>query len=172
MIRTKSESVLPPGRQAGVCLHITALPGPYGIGEIGPSAFEFIDAMREMQLTVWQFLPTGPTAYGDSPYQPLSTFAGNELMIDIRDLVEKGLLEKEEAQELAALPSDHVDYGALIPIKSRLLRLAARRFEEQASPDLRGLRLYVDGRNKAAQRVYERLGMDGEHYRVFEWMKA
>jgi 4-alpha-glucanotransferase len=137
MSTMESGNVLPPGRQAGVCLHITSLPGPYGIGELGQSAFDFVDAMREMKLAVWQFLPTGPTAYGDSPYQPLSTFAGNELLIDIRDLIKKGLLDKEEAQELAALPSDFVDYGALIPIKTRLLRIAARRFEDQASPDLK-----------------------------------
>jgi len=132
-----SANILPPGRQAGVCLHITALPGPYGIGEIGISARNFIDAMTEMQLGVWQFLPTGPTAYGDSPYQPLSTFAGNELLIDIRDLIDKGLLDGEEAGELSGLPSEYVDYGALIPIKNRLLRLAARRFEERASPELK-----------------------------------
>jgi 4-alpha-glucanotransferase len=137
MTSTSTGNVLPPGRQAGVCLHITSLPGPYGIGEIGESAYRFIDAMREMHLGVWQFLPTGPTAYGDSPYQPLSTFAGNELLIDVRDLIDKGLLEKEEAQELAALPHDFVDYGALIPIKNRLLRLAAGRFEERAAPDLK-----------------------------------
>ena len=136
MTNPESLNVLPPGRQAGVCLHITALPGPYGIGEIGRSAFDFVDAMREMHLKVWQFLPTGPTAYGDSPYQPLSTFAGNELLIDIGDLIDNGLLAKEEARELAALPADHVDYGALIPIKNRLLRLAAGRFEERASPEL------------------------------------
>lgn len=137
MTNTDSENVLPPGRQAGVCLHITSLPGPYGIGEIGQSAFEFIAAMKEMQLGVWQFLPTGPTAYGDSPYQPLSTFAGNELLIDVRDLIAKSLLEKDEAQELAALPVDFVDYGALIPIKNRLLKLAAGRFKERASPSLK-----------------------------------
>jgi 4-alpha-glucanotransferase len=137
MTNTESGNILPPGRQAGVCLHITSLPGPYGIGEIGQAAFRFIDAMREMNLGVWQFLPTGPTAYGDSPYQPLSTFAGNELLIDVRDLIDKSLLEKEEAQELAALPEDFVDYGALIPIKNRLLRLAAGRFEERAAPDLK-----------------------------------
>lgn len=137
MTKTDSANVLPPGRKAGVCLHITSLPGPYGIGEIGQSALDFIAAMNEMHLGVWQFLPTGPTAYGDSPYQPLSTFAGNELLIDIGDLIAINLLEKDEAQELAALPRDHVDYGALIPIKNRLLRLAAGRFEERASPSLK-----------------------------------
>ena len=102
MTQISEGSILPPGRHAGVCLHITSLPGPYGIGEIGQSAHEFVDAMNRMGLSVWQFLPTGPTAYGDSPYQPLSTFAGNELLIDIRDLIDKGLLEKAEAQELAS----------------------------------------------------------------------
>jgi len=71
MTNKNEESVLPPGRQAGVCLHMTSLPGPYGIGEIGGHARQFVDTMRDMQLGVWQFLPTGPTAYGDSPYQPL-----------------------------------------------------------------------------------------------------
>jgi 4-alpha-glucanotransferase len=137
MTNSESGNALPAGRQAGVCLHITSLPGPYGIGEIGEAARGFVDAMCEMNLTVWQFLPTGPTAYGDSPYQPMSTFAGNELLIDVRDLIGKGLLEKDEAQELAELPHDHVDYGALIPIKNRLLRLAASRFEERAESDLK-----------------------------------
>ena len=137
MTNSESANGLPPGKTAGVCLHITSLPGPYGIGEIGEAARRFVDAMRDMNLTVWRFLPTGPTAYGDSPYQPLSTFAGNELLIDVRDLIEKGLLGTDEAQELAALPQDHVDYGALIPIKTRLLRLAACRFEERAGSDLK-----------------------------------
>jgi 4-alpha-glucanotransferase len=132
-----SANVLPLGRQAGVCLHITSLPGPYGIGEIGQSAFDFIAAMNEMHLSVWQFLPMGPTAYGDSPYQPLSTFAGNELLIDIRDLISKGLLKEDEAQKLAALPTGYVDYGALIPVKNRVLRLAAGRFDARVSPELK-----------------------------------
>jgi 4-alpha-glucanotransferase len=90
-----------------------------------------------MQLGVWQFLPTGPTAYGDSPYQPLSTFAGNELLIDVSELISLGLLSEEETSELTTLPRDSVDYGALIPIKNRLLRLAAGRFEESAGPELK-----------------------------------
>jgi 4-alpha-glucanotransferase len=126
-----------PGRSAGVCLHITSLPGPYGIGEIGRHARAFIDRMRDMKLSVWQILPTGPTAYGDSPYQPLSSFAGNELLIDIGHLVEIDLLTATEVAGLTALPDDFVDYGALIPIKTRLLDLAAERFRESATPELR-----------------------------------
>jgi 4-alpha-glucanotransferase len=78
-----NKSSLSQWRLAGVCLHLTSLPGPYGIGEIGAAARSFIDTMRAMELSVWQFLPLGPTAYGDSPYQPLSTFAGNEMLVDI-----------------------------------------------------------------------------------------
>jgi len=136
MTDENTQQVLPPGRQAGVYLHITSLPGAYGIGEIGQQARRFVDTMREMQLGVWQFLPTGPTAYGDSPYQPLSTFAGNELLIDVGDLIALGLLTEEESSDLTQLPHDFVDYGPLIPIKVRVLTLAARRFKERADAAL------------------------------------
>ena len=95
---------LPGKHQAGVCLHITSLPGPYGIGELGECARTFIDKMSRMQLSVWQFLPIGPTAYGDSPYQPLSTFAGNEMLIDVDNLIDLGLLDDSEVVELTTLP--------------------------------------------------------------------
>jgi 4-alpha-glucanotransferase len=117
-------------------MHLTSLPGPYGIGEIGAAAREFVDKMVQMELSVWQFLPLGPTAYGDSPYQPLSTFAGNEMLVDIGNLIELGLLRKDEAGELTTLPERFVDYGALIPVKTRLLFLAASRFEETVSFDI------------------------------------
>jgi len=123
-------------RRAGVCLHLSSLPGPYGIGELGAAARAFANAMASMRLTVWQFLPVGPTAYGDSPYQPLSTFAGNEMLIDIGDLVSLQLLNRGEVDELASLPERYVDYGALIPIKNRLLRLAAERFEDKVGDDI------------------------------------
>ncbi|MGI9233279.1 MAG: 4-alpha-glucanotransferase, partial [Woeseiaceae bacterium] len=128
---------LPSNRQGGVCLHIASLPGPYGIGEIGEDALRFVDSMVRMQLGVWQFLPTGPTAYGDSPYQPLSTFAGNEMLISIGDLLEMGLLEDHEVEELTTLPENYVDYGTLIPIKRRLLDIAARRFPYKADDELK-----------------------------------
>ena len=133
----QARSVLPAYRQAGVCMHITALPGPYGIGEIGQHAFEFIDSLNHMQLGVWQFLPTGPTAYGDSPYQPLSSFAGNEMLIDIGDLVVRGFLTDDEVAELTTLSERAVDYGSLIPLKSQLLNLAAKRFDLKAKASLK-----------------------------------
>ena len=138
-----------PPRAAGVCLHLTSLPGSYGIGEIGRAARNFIDRMRSMSLSIWQFLPTGPTAFGDSPYQPLSTFAGNELLIDIDNLVGLGLLSADEVAELQALPRAFVDYGSLIPVKTRLLKRAAQRFREAARPNLRaGLRDFIARHDK------------------------
>jgi len=132
----QDESAILQGRHAGVCLHITSLPGPYGIGELGTAAHDFVDKMRAMQLSVWQFLPLGPTAYGDSPYQPLSTFAGNEMLVDIGDLLKLGLLNRGEVDELTTLPERYVDYGTLIPIKTRLLALAASRFETTVNDEI------------------------------------
>ncbi|MBT8093015.1 MAG: 4-alpha-glucanotransferase [Gammaproteobacteria bacterium] len=123
-------------------LHITALPGPYGIGEIGPQARRFVDTLCRMELCVWQFLPTGPTGYGDSPYQSLSTYAGNEMLISIEELIDMRLLSKDETDELTRLPARSVDYGALIPIKTRLLQIAAQRFIASAAGRLR--RAYTD----------------------------
>jgi 4-alpha-glucanotransferase len=126
-------------RLAGVCMHLTSLPGPYGIGELGRHALAFIDRLCDMNLAVWQFLPTGPTAYGDSPYQPLSTFAGNEMLIGIGDLIGRGFLTDDEVGELTTLSERSVDYGALIPVKSQLLRTAAVRFRESAGPELQAV---------------------------------
>ena len=72
----------PPGhRAAGLLLHVTSLPSRYGIGDIGPAAVAWIDRLHASGQTWWQALPLGPTGYGDSPYQPLSSFAGNPLLI-------------------------------------------------------------------------------------------
>ena len=125
-----------PDRRAGVSLHISSLPGPYGIGALGAHARAFVDTMLTMGLSVWQFLPLGPTAYGDSPYQPLSTFAGNEMLIDVEDLVALELLTRSEIHSLTSLPDRYVDYAALIPMKSRLLDLAAGRFSTVADKAL------------------------------------
>src|SRR5210317_2499550 len=103
-----------------------------------------------MGLSVWQFLPIGPTAYGDSPYQPLSTFAGNEMLIDIGNLIELRLLNHGEVNELTTLPDRYVDYGALIPIKTRLLALAAGRFGDTVSDEvLDDFREFVERNDKA-----------------------
>ena len=88
--------VLAMGRQAGIGMHLTSLPGDHGIGDIADSAMSFIDLLADMSIGVWQFLPLGPTAYGDSPYQPLSAFAGNVMLLGLDPLVQMGLLNPAE----------------------------------------------------------------------------
>ena len=86
-------------RSAGILLHPTSLNTPFGIGDFGPQAFEFVKFLKEAGQTFWQILPFGPTGYGDSPYQCLSSFAGNPLLISPEELIETGLVSKEEVYE-------------------------------------------------------------------------
>lgn len=125
--------MLPQHPVAGVVMHITSLPSPYGIGDVGDAAQQFLQQLHELGISVWQFLPTGPTAYGDSPYQPLSAFAGNEMLLGLEPLVRDGWLQQDELRELQGFAPDSVDYGRLIPIKLAVLRRAAERFVKQAT---------------------------------------
>ena len=79
-------------RSSGVLLHPTSLPGRFGIGDLGPTAFEFIEWLAAAGQRLWQVLPLGPTGYGNSPYQSFSAFAGNPLLISLDGLIEDGLL--------------------------------------------------------------------------------
>lgn len=86
-------------RGAGVLLPVTALPSPYGIGTLGAAAFAFIDQLKLAGQKYWQVLPVGPTGFGNSPYQSYSAFAGNPYLIDLDDLVDKGLLVKRDIEQ-------------------------------------------------------------------------
>jgi 4-alpha-glucanotransferase len=110
----------PDYRASGVLLHVTSLPSRFGIGDIGPGAFAWIDRLHEAGQSWWQALPFGPTGYGDSPYQALSSFASNGLLISPELLLKDGLLH-ENACEDSAFPPRVVDYGAVIQFKHRLL---------------------------------------------------
>ena len=83
-------------RRSGILLHPTAFPGKFGIGEIGPQAYQFIDDLCEMSQNIWQILPLGPTDRSFSPYSLMSTFAGNHLLISLELLVEDGLLSTKD----------------------------------------------------------------------------
>jgi 4-alpha-glucanotransferase len=124
-------------RSSGVLLHPTSLPGPHGIGELGPIAYRFVDFLAAAGQTYWQILPLGPTGYGDSPYQTFSAFAGNALLINPDMLVEEGLLPTAALSEVPAFPTERVEYGAVIPYKRRLLEWAYAQYQRQGTPDLR-----------------------------------
>ena len=93
---------------------ITSLPSEYGIGTMGKAAREFIDFLSDAGQTFWQILPVGPTGYGNSPYQSLSSFAGSTYLIDLDDLIRDGYLKQEEADAVVWYKDiEHVDYGIL-----------------------------------------------------------
>jgi 4-alpha-glucanotransferase len=125
-----------PERAAGILLHPTSLPGPFGIGDLGPAAYAWVDWLAAAKQTWWQILPLGPTAYGDSPYQCLSAFAGNPYLVSPDALVRDGLLEPGDGAG-ATFPAERVDYGAVIPFKLRLLRRAWESYRAARAPALR-----------------------------------
>ena len=98
-------------RAAGILLHPTSLPGPCGIGDLGAEAYRFLDFLSETRMRYWQMLPLGPTGYGESPYQCLSAFAGNPLLIEVPGCA-------------GEFPADHVDFAAVMPHKLAALRTA------------------------------------------------
>jgi 4-alpha-glucanotransferase len=126
-------------RSSGILLHPTSLPGPWGIGDLGPAAYQFVDFLAAAGQSLWQILPLGPTGYGDSPYQCFSAVAGNPLLVSLDVLVSHGLLAHDELR--AALPPhgfspDSVDYGAVLAFKLPLLQQAFARLKAGAAPQL------------------------------------
>ncbi len=115
-------------RAGGILLHPTSLPGRYGIGDLGPEAYRFVDWLTSTGCKLWQILPLGPTGYGDSPYQCFSAFAGNPYLISFDALIEDGLLTKEDLLELPTFNASRVDFGTLIPWKLGLLQKAFSRY--------------------------------------------
>lgn len=110
-------------------MHITSLPGPYGIGTMGKYAFDFVDFLKDAGQTTWQILPLTPTGFGDSPYQSCSAFAGNHYLIDLELLVEEGLLKKEEVTRIKwCRTEEKADFGLLYQSRLKVLHLAYDRF--------------------------------------------
>ncbi len=114
-------------RSSGILMHITSLPGPYGIGSMGKEAFHFIDFLHKAGQSYWQILPLVPIGLGNSPYMSPSVFAGNPLLIDPDLLVEQGLLTQAEADTARVDNPDHVDFYRVIRTHPVLLRLAFER---------------------------------------------
>src|SRR6478672_7828155 len=129
-------SPFPPDyRASGILLHVASLPSRYGIGDIGPAALAWVDRLRDAGQSWWQALPLGPTGYGNSPYQPLSSFAGNELLVSPDWLIEDGFLHDGDCE--ASFATAEIDYEAVIRYKRRLLETAWANFGARARADLR-----------------------------------
>ena len=124
-------------RESGILMHITSLPGPYGIGTMGKQAYRFVDFLESAGQSYWQILPLTPTGFGDSPYQSFSACAGNHYLIDLDTLVEEGLLKQEEITAVTwGKESDRVDYGTLYAQRSKLLAKACSRFVPDADYEI------------------------------------
>ena len=116
-------------RSSGILMHITSLPGPYGVGTMGKQAFAFVDFLKDAGQKLWQILPLSPTGYGDSPYQSCSAFAGNHYLIDLDLLVEEGLLKLDEITGICwSRKEEKADFGLLYNNRLNVLRLAYSRF--------------------------------------------
>lgn len=123
-----ANSVLEQGtRSAGVLLHPTSLPSPFGIGDLGPSAYTWVDLLARYDQTWWQTLPLGPTGFGDSPYQSFSAFAGNPLLISPEKLHADGLIQNGDLNYSAG-ETTRIDYGAVYNFKIGLLQRAWQNF--------------------------------------------
>ncbi len=120
-------------RCSGILLHLTSLPGRFGIGDLGSSAHEFADFLHAAGQKLWQVLPLNPTGYADSPYQCFSAFAGNPMLLSLESLRNRGLLRESELAEAPRFPEDFVDYGPVIEFKITALRRAAQVFLADAS---------------------------------------
>jgi len=125
-------------RCSGILLHPTSLPGRFGMGEIGPGAELWLEALHRMGQKLWQILPLGPTGYGNSPYQSLSSFAGNPLLISLDSLVRDGLARPDDLRMMPEFKDDKVDFGSVIEVRTAFLKEAAHKFITQcdASPSL------------------------------------
>ena len=114
-------------RASGLLMHVTSLPSPYGVGDLGSSAFSWIDRLHDAGQRWWQALPLGPTGYGNSPYQSMSSFAGNALLVSPDSLISDGLIQASNAQ--SHFSADAVDYTSVTPFKQRLLETAWANFK-------------------------------------------
>ena len=116
-------------------MHITSLSSPHGIGTLGKEAYEFVDFLKQAGQTYWQLLPTCPTGFGDSPYQSVSTFAGNPYLIDLEKLVEEGYLKRSEIDNIDwEAPADRVNYEVMYQKRFPVLKKAVDRFMKKQEP--------------------------------------
>ena len=125
-------------RSSGILMHISSLPGKYGIGDFGKEAYRFVDFLVKAEQKNWQILPLGVTSYGDSPYQCFSAFAGNPYFIDLDEMVIKNYINQEDLRNYQLGSNDSmVNYGLLYKNKMKLLRIAYNNAKNQLPYELK-----------------------------------
>jgi len=122
-------------RASGILLHPTSLPSPFGIGDLGPEAYRFIDFLVDTRQQLWQILPLGPTGYGNSPYLCYSSMAGNHLLISLERLRDDGLLSQEDLDGAPDFSADTVDFDRVKEFKLPLLKQSCENFKDRATPE-------------------------------------
>jgi 4-alpha-glucanotransferase len=154
-------------RGSGILFHLTSLPSPYGIGDLGDEAFRFADLLADAGQSFWQILPLSPTSavHGHSPYSSFSAFAGNPLLISPEGLYRDGLLTRVEIEASPAFPQKRVDYGKAAAFKESLFNLAFERFRgrrkgwsdfcEQQASWLEDHALFVALKKELSQRTWQ-----------------
>ena len=146
---------------SGLLLHVTSLPSPYGIGDLGSTACSWVNCLHDARQRWWQSLPVGPTGYGNSPYQPISSFAGNTLLISPEGLIADGLVKASECEH--RFPDGAVDYEAVTEFKRRLLSVAWKAFKFGVRKDLGPAYQEFCRKNRSlAQRLCAVPGAEGE----------
>ncbi len=123
-------------RASGILLHPTSFPGPDGIGDLGPEAYQWVDFLHQSGTKLWQVLPLGPTSYGDSPYQCFSAFAGNTYLISPTLLLDLGLLSKTDLADRHLFSEKKINFGTTINWKITLLQRAYQHFQHKKNPSL------------------------------------
>ena len=114
-------------RKAGILMPVASLPGRHGCGTFGKEAYDFVKMMHQSGLGIWQLLPLNPLGYGNSPYQPYSSYAVDELYISLDVLAQQGLLEKVPSYHRN---DDEIQYEVVRAFHDKYLRLAYQKFEK------------------------------------------
>jgi len=123
-------------RASGIILHPTSLPGPDGIGDLGPEAYRWVNFLKDSGCKLWQILPLGPTGYGDSPYQCFSALAGNPYLVSPVLLLDDGMLTRFDLSDRPKFPTNRIDYGTAIEWKQKILDRAFKHFKESKNSAL------------------------------------
>ncbi|WP_300384364.1 4-alpha-glucanotransferase, partial [Clostridium sp.] len=155
-------------RSSGMLMHISSLPGKYGIGTFGMEAFTFVDFMKKSGQKYWQILPLGQTSYGDSPYQCFSAFAGNPYFIDFDLLLQKGLLKEEDYNNLEYGNNENeVDYAKLFINRNKVLRIAYSNLKGKFVKEIEKFK----EENKAWLEDYSLYMAIKNHFNLVSWQK-